>query len=184
MQAWHGLQHITLRSTVLENDSEKSQFRTLRAKRAKIIPQNHRFLDFYIFDFGGIRVRLRAYFKVAQFESYYYRRYYVIKDTISGNNQTVGYGVKSSKDTKSMESAQPLANHPLAIDAVLFSGGGPDGSYLVAAQARRKLGMNNTIFSLRIPEIGVLLHPKHPDTTMFTTSKINYYLVHFPFFMC
>ena len=83
-----------------------------------------------------------------------------------------------------MESAQPLANHPLAIDAVLFSGGGPDGTYLVAAQARRKLGMNNTIFSLRIPEIGVLLHPKHPDTTLFTTSKINYYLVHFPFFMC
>ena len=28
--------------------------------------------------------------------------------------------------------------------------------------------MNNTIFCLRIPEIGVLLHPKHPDTTMFT----------------
>lgn len=70
-----------------------------------------------------------------------------------------------------MESAQPLANHPLAIDAVLFSGGGPDGSYLVAAQARRKLGMNNTIFSLRIPEIGVLLHPKHPDTTLFTTTE-------------
>ena len=54
---------------------------------------------------------------------------------------------------------------------VLLSCGGPDGSYLVAAQARRKLGMNNTIFCLRIPSIGVLLHPKHPDTTFFTSSK-------------
>ena len=85
-----------------------------------------------------------------------------------------GYGVKSSKDVQTMESAQPLSDHPLAIDAVLFSGGGPDGTYLVAAQARRKLGMNNTIFSLRIPEIGVLLHPKHPDTTLFTTSMCTY----------
>ena len=49
-----------------------------------------------------------------------------------------------------------------------MSCGGKDGSYLVAAIARRKLKMNNTIFCLRIPEIGVLLHPKHPDTTMFT----------------
>ena len=51
---------------------------------------------------------------------------------------------------------------------MLLSCGGKDGSYLVAAIARRKLKMNNTIFCLRIPEIGVLLHPKHPDTTMFT----------------
>ena len=49
-----------------------------------------------------------------------------------------------------------------------MSCGGKDESYLVAAIARRKLKMNNTIFCLRIPEIGVLLHPKHPDTTMFT----------------
>jgi hypothetical protein len=54
---------------------------------------------------------------------------------------------------------------------VLFSAGGSDGSYLVAAEARRKLNMNNTIFCMRIPSIGVLIHPKHPDTTMFTTSE-------------
>lgn len=70
-----------------------------------------------------------------------------------------------------MEKAQPLSEHRLAIDAVLLSCGGPDGSYLVAAQARRKLGMNNTIFCLRIPSIGVLLHPKHPDTTFFTSNE-------------
>ena len=51
---------------------------------------------------------------------------------------------------------------------VLFSCSGEDGSYLVAAQARRKLKMNNTIFCMRIPSVGVLLHPKHPDSTFFT----------------
>lgn len=30
-----------------------------------------------------------------------------------------GYGVKSSKDLKAMESAQPLSDHRLAIDAVI-----------------------------------------------------------------
>jgi len=45
---------------------------------------------------------------------------------------------------------------------------GEDGTYLVAAEARRQLRMNNTIFCLKIPSVGVLLHPKHPDTTFFT----------------
>ena len=34
--------------------------------------------------------------------------------------------------------------------------------------ARRKLMMNQTIFCLRVPGVGVLLHPRHPDTTTFT----------------
>ena len=72
------------------------------------------------------------------------------------------------RSLKELESAQPLGDSRLAIDAVLFSCGGSDGSYLVAAQARRKLGMNNTIFCLRLPGVGVLMHPKHPDTTFFT----------------
>ena len=58
-----------------------------------------------------------------------------------------------------------------------MSCGGKDGSYLVAAIARRKLKMNNTIFCLRIPEIGVLLHPKHPDTTMFTGDHATISLI-------
>ena len=57
---------------------------------------------------------------------------------------------------------------------VLFSCGSSDGTYLVAAEARRKLDMNNTIFCLRIPSIGVLLHPKHPDTTFYTQSNSKY----------
>ena len=66
---------------------------------------------------------------------------------------------------------QPFAisrNLGTGVAQVLFSCGGKDGSYLVAAMARRKLGMNQTIFCLRIPGVGVLMHPKHPDTTTFT----------------
>jgi hypothetical protein len=59
---------------------------------------------------------------------------------------------------------------------VLFSCGGKDGSYLIAAEARRKLGMTNTIFCLRIPEVGVLMHPKHPDTTFFTGNILTAYV--------
>ena len=66
-----------------------------------------------------------------------------------------------------------IHTHPLFLSLqVLLSCGGSDGSYLVAAEARRKLNMNNTIFCLRIPSIGVLLHPKHPDTTFYTQSKV------------
>ena len=36
----------------------------------------------------------------------------------SKSNEKAGYGVKSSKDIKVMEKAQPLSDHPLAIDAV------------------------------------------------------------------
>jgi hypothetical protein len=87
------------------------------------------------------------------------------------DNDKAGYGVKTAADVGEMEKAQPLKDNRLAIDAVLFSSGGRDGSYLVAAEARRKLGMNNTIFCMRIPEVGVLLHPKHPDTTFFTDTE-------------
>jgi hypothetical protein len=37
---------------------------------------------------------------------------------VSSTNQHAGYGVKSGVDLASMEKAQPLSDHPLAIDAV------------------------------------------------------------------
>ena len=61
----------------------------------------------------------------------------------------------------------------MAVDAVLLSCSGQDGSYLVAAIARRQLKMNNTIFTIRVPDVGVLVHPKHPDTTMFTGKQVK-----------
>jgi len=90
---------------------------------------------------------------------------------VSTSNDKAGYGIKSTKDITAMEKTQPLSDHPLAIDAVLFSCGGQDGTYLVAAMARRKLDTNNTIFCLRIPSIGVLLHPKHPDTMFHSENE-------------
>jgi len=96
------------------------------------------------------------------------RKYQAQKGGGKNKNSKAGYGVKADVDLAEMEKAQPLGEHKLAVDAVLFSCGGKDGSYLVAAMARRKLKMNNTIFCLRIPGVGVLMHPKHPDTTFFT----------------
>merc|ERR1711962_1172293 len=84
----------------------------------------------------------------------------------AGNQSGSGYGVASGKDLETMESAQPLGESKMAVDAVLLSCSGQDGSYLVAAIARRQLKMNNTIFTIRVPGVGVLVHPKHPDTTM------------------
>ena len=40
--------------------------------------------------------------------------------------------------------------------------------------------MNNTIFCMRIPEVGVLLHPKHPDPTMFTGTILFDKITCFP----
>ena len=36
------------------------------------------------------------------------------------SSSKAGYGVKSSKDIKAMEKAQPLSDHRLAIDAVIL----------------------------------------------------------------
>ena len=56
---------------------------------------------------------------------------------------------------------------------VFFSCGGKDGTYMIASSARRQLRMNNTILLLRIPGVGVLTHPKHPDTTFFTCASYS-----------
>ena len=53
---------------------------------------------------------------------------------------------------------------------MFFSCGGKDGTYMIASSARRQLRMNNSILLLRIPGIGVLMHPKHPDTAFFTSN--------------
>ena len=38
----------------------------------------------------------------------------------TSSSTKAGYGVKSSKDIKAMEKAQPLSDHRLAIDAVIL----------------------------------------------------------------
>merc|ERR1719450_380074 len=43
------------------------------------------------------------------------------------NNEDVGLGVKKIQDIKDLESVKNLGPTPLAIDAVLFTGGSSDG---------------------------------------------------------
>ena len=78
-----------------------------------------------------------------------------------------GYGVKSRASAAEMDCVQPLADHPRALDAVLFQGVGEDGSWLVLALARRPRGVSNTIFLLTLPGVGTLRLERHPDTTLF-----------------
>lgn len=90
------------------------------------------------------------------------------KNNTAGNgNSGAGYGAKSKTDIRQLEVAQPLADHPLAVDAVLFSGGNKNGTYIVISCARRKLGVANMIVMIVIPGIGLLKLPKHPDTMVF-----------------
>ncbi|XP_043221072.1 uncharacterized protein LOC122381218 [Amphibalanus amphitrite] len=78
-----------------------------------------------------------------------------------------GYGVKSRASPAEMDCVQPLAEHPRALDAVLFQGAAGDGSWLVLALARRPRGVSNTICLVTLPGVGTLQMERHPDTTVF-----------------
>ena len=45
-----------------------------------------------------------------------------------------------------------------------------------AGIARRQLGVNNTMFILRLPDFGVLKLPIHPDSLV-ETGDIDYFIV-------
>ena len=59
-----------------------------------------------------------------------------------------------------------LGPTPLAIDAVLFTGGSKDGTYLILSAARRQEKVVQCIVILFVPGLGLLIHDQHPDTTM------------------
>ncbi|KAF0287948.1 hypothetical protein FJT64_013636 [Amphibalanus amphitrite] len=73
-----------------------------------------------------------------------------------------GYGVKSRASPAEMDCVQPLAEHPRALDAVLFQGAAGDGSWLVLALARRPRGVSNTICLVTLPGVGTLQMERHP----------------------
>lgn len=89
-----------------------------------------------------------------------------------GTNQTgeVGYGIKSKYNVATMECTQTLSDHPKAIDAVYFQGGNKDGAYFVTALARRPHKVVNSFMFLRVPEEGLLMSPRMPDTTCYATG--------------
>ena len=100
----------------------------------------------------------------------------------SEESSDVGYGVKLTNDIKKLESVQvkakarafiipesrvkDLGSSPLAIDAVLFTGGSRDGTYLIISAARRAGKIVQCIVMLQVPGLGLLQHSQHPDTTI------------------
>merc|ERR1712142_451294 len=78
----------------------------------------------------------------------------------------VGYGLKLTDDIDKLESVKDLGPSHQAVDAVLFSGGSEDGTYLVISAARRPDRVVQCIVMILVPGIGLLEHTQHPDTTM------------------
>ena len=86
--------------------------------------------------------------------------------TKNKNNDDVGLGVKKIHNIKDLESVKDLGPTALAIDAVLFTGGSSDGTYLIISAARRANKVVQCIVMLHVPGLGLLEHTQHPDTTM------------------
>ncbi|XP_064594937.1 uncharacterized protein LOC135461674 isoform X2 [Liolophura sinensis] len=78
-----------------------------------------------------------------------------------------GYGMRSRSSPGDMDKPQDLSpEHPLAVDAVYFNGGDRNGTYLVAATARRHNNIVQTILLIRIPDVGLLEFPTLPETNL------------------
>lgn len=84
----------------------------------------------------------------------------------SSARNEVGYGRKLTDDENQLECVKELGPSPLAIDAVLFSGGSEDGTYLVISAARRADKVLQCIVMILVPGVGLFEHTQHPDTTM------------------
>ncbi|CAB3361605.1 Hypothetical predicted protein [Cloeon dipterum] len=82
-----------------------------------------------------------------------------------------GYGVKSRSSPDQMDCSQPLSSDEKAIDAVYFNAASKDGQYMVVATARRPKGVINGFLYLQLPQVGLLMSPKLPDTTLQQTKE-------------
>ncbi|XP_023703367.1 uncharacterized protein LOC111862314 isoform X2 [Cryptotermes secundus] len=87
------------------------------------------------------------------------------------DSSNAGYGFKSRVSPEDMDKQQPLSNHPKAIDAVYFNAASRDGHQLVVGTAHRPHGVVNGFMCLRVPDIGLLMTPKLPDTITFRTEE-------------
>ncbi|XP_078455460.1 uncharacterized protein LOC144721590 [Lampetra planeri] len=85
-----------------------------------------------------------------------------------------GYGRRSRNTPAQMECAQPLSNNPKAIDAVYFNAANKQGCYLVAATARRPNKVINGFIMMKLPNIGLLLSTKLPDTILHAEEDMTF----------
>ncbi|XP_037792800.1 uncharacterized protein LOC119588168 [Penaeus monodon] len=85
----------------------------------------------------------------------------------AGSPGDAGYGAKSHDRVELMERPQPLAPAPKAIDAVFFSGHASDGWGVILAMERRPSRLTSTLVYLKVPGVGLLVAPAHPDTIAF-----------------
>lgn len=89
----------------------------------------------------------------------------------AGSPGDAGYGAKSHDRVDLMERPQPLAPAPKAIDAVFFSGHASDGWGVILAMERRPSRLTSTLVYLRVPGVGLLVAPAHPDTIAFRGAE-------------
>ncbi|XP_069693780.1 uncharacterized protein [Periplaneta americana] len=90
-------------------------------------------------------------------------------------SSTSGYGMKSRPSPEDMDKKQPLSSNPKAIDAVYFNAASQDGCHLIVGAAHRPNGVVNGFLYLRVPEVGLLMTPKLPDTLTFRTEEGQLY---------
>eukprot|EP00062_Callorhinchus_milii_P012665 gi/632959942/ref/XP_007895909.1/ PREDICTED: uncharacterized protein LOC103181315 isoform X2 [Callorhinchus milii] len=75
------------------------------------------------------------------------------------------------RELRGMEFQRMRAEKLKAIDAVYFSAANENGCYLVGAIARRPAKMINGFLYIKLPETGLLLSPRLPDTLMSTHEE-------------
>jgi len=99
------------------------------------------------------------------------------KRSAGAGKKEVGYGLKMTEDINKLECVKELGPSPLAVDAVLFSGGADDGTYLVISAARRADNILQCIVMILVPGVGLFEHTQHPDTTMYQKEHENGWVV-------
>ncbi|GLH10235.1 Uncharacterized protein GBIM_15186 [Gryllus bimaculatus] len=87
-------------------------------------------------------------------------------------SQHSGYGLKSKVSLEEMDMKQTLGSHPKAIDAVYFNLANSNGWHLIVGTASRPHDVVNGFLYLKVPDIGLLVSPKLPDTMLFR-SKLD-----------
>ena len=87
-------------------------------------------------------------------------------------DEASGYGAKSTNKLEVLDGVHELPKEfPESVDAVYFVGVNQEGFGILCSAARRHNGLVQSAFELIVPGVGVLLHPKLPDTSIKVDPK-------------